>query len=54
MNIQTLKEKIDKLDPQAHKALRDFLTAEYNRLAGERGNGAGLPEKKEKAPAPQK
>jgi hypothetical protein len=37
MDIQTLKEQIDKLDPQAHKALRDVLTAEYNRLAGEKG-----------------
>jgi len=34
MDIQTLKEKIDKLDPKTHKALRDALTAEYNRLAG--------------------
>jgi hypothetical protein len=37
MDMQTLKEKIDKLDPQAHKALRDVLTAEYNRLAGGKG-----------------
>ncbi len=37
MDMQTLKEKIYKLDPQAHKALRDVLTAEYNRLTGEKG-----------------
>lgn len=37
MDMQALKEKIEKLDPQAHKALRDVLTAEYNRLAGEKG-----------------
>ena len=37
MDRQALKEQIDKLDPQAHKALRDALTAEYNRLAGEKG-----------------
>lgn len=37
MDIQALKEQIDKLDPQAHKALRDVLTAEYNRLTGEKG-----------------
>jgi hypothetical protein len=27
MDMQALKEQIDKLDPQAHKALRDVLTA---------------------------
>jgi len=37
MDLQALKEQINKLDPQAHKALRDVLTAEYNRLAGEKG-----------------
>jgi len=37
MDMQALKEQINKLDPQAHKALRDVLTAEYNRLAGEKG-----------------
>jgi hypothetical protein len=37
MDMQTLKEKIDKLDPQAHKALRDVLTAKYNRIAREKG-----------------
>lgn len=36
MDIQALKEKIESLDPKAHKALRDALTAEYNRLAGEK------------------
>ncbi len=37
MDMRALKEQIDKLDPQAHKALRDALTAEYRRLAGEKG-----------------
>lgn len=37
MDRQALKEQIDKLDPQAHKALRDVLTAEYNRLAKDTG-----------------
>jgi len=37
MDMQALKEQIDKLDPQAHKALRDVLTAEYNRLTAEKG-----------------
>lgn len=37
MDIQVLKAQIENLDPQAHKALRDVLTAEYNRLAGEKG-----------------
>jgi len=36
MDMQALKEQINKLDPQTHKALRDVLTAEYNRLAGEK------------------
>jgi len=37
MDMQALKEQIDKLDPQTHKALREVLTAKYNRLAGEKG-----------------
>ena len=37
MDMQALKEKIDKLDPQAHKALRDVLTAECDRLAKDMG-----------------
>ena len=37
MDIQVLKAQIDNLDPQVHKALRDVLTAEYKRLAGEKG-----------------
>ncbi|HUU29586.1 MAG TPA: hypothetical protein VM123_17425 [archaeon] len=37
MDIQALKEKIESLDPKAHKALRDVLTSEYNRLAGGKG-----------------
>lgn len=36
MDIQALKERIKSLDPKAHKALIDALTAKYNRLAGER------------------
>ena len=36
MDIQALKEKIDSLDPKTHKALRDALVAEYNRLTGEK------------------
>jgi hypothetical protein len=35
MNMQAMKEKIDSLDPKLHKALRDALTKQYNRLAGE-------------------
>jgi len=37
MDIQVLKAQIENLDPQTHKALRDALTAEYNRLAGGKG-----------------
>ena len=37
MDMQTLKEKIESLDPKDHKALRDALTAEYKRLVGEEG-----------------
>ena len=35
MDMQTLRQKIESLDPKAHKALREALNAEYNRLAGE-------------------
>ncbi|MFC1715624.1 hypothetical protein ACFL6S_18285 [Candidatus Poribacteria bacterium] len=35
MDIQTLKDKIESLDPKTHKALRDALIAEYKRLTGE-------------------
>lgn len=34
--MRALKEQIDKLDPQSHKALRDALIAEYNHLAGKK------------------
>jgi len=37
MDIQVLKAQIENLDPQAHKALRDVLTAEYDRLAEGKG-----------------
>jgi hypothetical protein len=35
VDMQTLRQKIESLDPRAHKALREALSAEYNRLAGE-------------------
>jgi hypothetical protein len=35
MDMRTLRQKIESLDPKAHKALREALNAEYNRLAGE-------------------
>ena len=35
MDMQTLRQKIESLDPKAHKALREALSAEYNRLAGQ-------------------
>ena len=37
MEIQILKEKIESLDPTAHKSLRDALIARYKCLVGEEG-----------------
>lgn len=36
MDMQALKDKIESLDPKAHRALRNALVAEYNRLTGEK------------------
>lgn len=37
MDVAALKEKIESLDPKAHKSLRDALSAKYRRLTGENG-----------------
>lgn len=36
MDMQALKEQIASLDPKTHKALRDALMAEYDRLTTEK------------------
>jgi hypothetical protein len=43
MDIAALKEKIERLDPKAHKSLRDALSAKYRRLT--RGNGEEEPKR---------
>lgn len=37
MDIERLKEAIEKLDSKTHKALREALVTEYNRLIGVTG-----------------
>ena len=36
MDIKTLKEKIESLDPKVHKSLINTLTEKYNRLAAKK------------------
>ena len=40
MDIQTLKSKIESLDPRTHRVLRNALVAEYRRLTGEEAGTA--------------
>lgn len=35
MDIQTLRDRIERLDPDVHRALREALAAEYKRRTGE-------------------
>lgn len=35
MDIQTLRDRIERLDPTVHRALREALAAEYRRRTGE-------------------
>lgn len=44
MDIQSLKEKIESLDPKIHKALKDALTAEYDRLTVKKEDAKPLKE----------
>ena len=36
MDTQTLKDKIQSLDPKLHKALKDALTSEYDCVTGKK------------------
>lgn len=44
MDIQTLRNRIERLDPSVHPALRKALAAEYKRRTGEDCLGISLPE----------
>jgi hypothetical protein len=44
MDIQTLRDRIERLDPSVHPALRKALAAEYKRRTGEDCLGISPPE----------